>query len=98
MSQEPQRQPRLNSNADIEMRWVDAWNDLYEIVGGQLDVPCQLPDFSVVDVEECKGCLQDLVYKGYLVRVSAGWVGHRKGVVVSSSLPGESDEHKPDGM
>ena len=88
MSQAPKRQTRMKRNADIEMRWVDAWNDLYDIVGEQLDVPCQLPDFSVVDVEECKGWLQDSAYEGYHVQVKAGWVGHRKGIIVSRSQGG----------
>ena len=76
----------MASNADIEMRWVDAWNDLYEIVGDRRGVPCQLPDWSVVDVDECKSWLQKSVYDGYLVQVKAGWVGHKKGVLVSRSL------------
>jgi hypothetical protein len=70
------------SNADIEMRWVEAWNDLSDIVADRLDAPCQLPDGSVVTPEECRGWLQDSVYAGYHVRVKAGWVGHRHGVVV----------------
>jgi hypothetical protein len=78
----------MASNADIEMRWVDAWNALYEIIGRRRGVPCQLPDWSIVDVEECKGWLQRSVYEGYLVQVKAGWVGHKKGVVVSRTLPG----------
>lgn len=80
---------RMASNADAEMRWVDAWNDLYEIVGDRRGVPCQLPDRSVVDVEACKSWLQTSAYEGYLVRVEVSWVGHRQGVVVSRWQPGE---------
>jgi len=76
----------MASNADIEIRWVDAWNELYEIVGCQRNVPCQLPDLSFVDIEECKAWLQKSVYEGYLVQVQAGWVGHKKGIVISRSL------------
>ena len=79
----------METNADIEMRWIDAWNELYEIIGSRRDVPCQLPDWSIVDVEECKGWLQRSVYEGYRVRLESGWVGHKKGVVVSRSLLGE---------
>lgn len=71
----------MASNADIEMRWVAAWNDLCDIVGDRVDIPCQLPDWSVVDAEECRGWLQDSVYEGYLVRVEAGRVGHRRGAI-----------------
>jgi hypothetical protein len=70
------------SNSEIEMRWVDAWNVLYDIVGDQLDVPCRLADQSVVNVEACRGWLQESIYDGYLVHVEAGWVGHHRGVLV----------------
>lgn len=77
----------MPSKAEIEMRWVDAWNELYDIVGIRCDVLCQLPDWSVVDIEGCKGWLQQSVYEGFEVQVKAGWVGHKKGVVVSRSRP-----------
>jgi hypothetical protein len=73
----------MATNAEIEMRWVDAWNDLYDLVRDQHNVKCQLPDFTVVDVEECKGWLQTSVYEGYYVRVEAGWVLGKRGVVAS---------------
>jgi hypothetical protein len=76
----------MGSNADNEMRWVEAWNQLYDIAPDRI-APCQLPDWSVVGVEECKAWLQTSVYEGYLVQVEAGWVGHRRGVIVSRSLP-----------
>jgi len=76
----------MPSNADIEMRWVEAWNDLADIIGDRRDVPCQLPDWSVIDVEECQGRLQRSVYEVYLVQVRDGWVGHKKGVVVFRSV------------
>jgi hypothetical protein len=80
----------MASNTDVEMRWVTAWDLLLELVGSRRDVlPCQLPDGRIVGVEECKAWLQSSVYKGYLVRVEAGWVGHQKGVLVSRTLPGE---------
>jgi hypothetical protein len=80
----------MASHADIEMLWVNAWSDLYDVVGVHRGVPCQLPDGSVVDVEECKGWLQNSVYEGYRVHVQAGWVGHWQGVVVSRWRPGDN--------
>ena len=70
-------------NADIEMRWVDTWNEVYDIVGDRRDVPCMLPDGSIVGLDECLGWLQHSVYSGYAVRVEAGWVGHRQGVIAN---------------
>jgi hypothetical protein len=72
----------MASNTDIEMRWVDAWNEVYDIVRDQRDVPCLLPDWSIVSVDECLGWLQESVYQGIAVRVEEGWVGHRLGVIV----------------
>ena len=71
----------MASNADIERRWVDAWNDVYDIVRNRQDMPCMLPDWSVVSLDECLGWLQDSVYQGFAVRVEEGWVGHRRGVI-----------------
>jgi len=79
----------MAASADIEMRWVDAWNELLELVGTRRGVPCQLPDLSIVDVEECKGWLQRSVYEGYVVRVEIGWIGHRSGVIASRRLQDE---------
>ena len=77
----------MESNAEVEMRWVDAWNDLLSITGQRHDCPIQLSDFSVIDLEECKAWLQDSVYAGYNVQVTAGWVGHKQGVLVSRNKP-----------
>src|SRR4051812_43638078 len=56
----------MATNSEIEMRWVEAWNDLLDIVKGRHGIKCLLPDGAIVDVEECKGWLQDSVYQGYL--------------------------------
>ncbi len=77
----------MASNADIEMRWVDAWNDVDDIIRDRCDVPCMLPDWSIVGLEECLGWLQDSVYQGYEVRVEAVWVGHRRGVIARRTAP-----------
>ena len=73
----------LANNEEIETRWIDAWNDLYDLIGKKSDIKCQLPDLKVVDVEECKGWLQDSAYQGYLVRVERGLILGRPGIVVS---------------
>lgn len=60
----------MTSNAEIEMRWVQAWSDLYEIVGKSSDIPrIMLPDGQFVDMEACKGWLQESVYQGWFVKV-----------------------------
>lgn len=72
----------MTSNADIEMRWINAWSEVYEIVGTRTDVPCQLPDASIVSLNECLAWIQNLVYQGLTVQIEEGWVGHRRGVLV----------------
>jgi hypothetical protein len=62
----------MASKLEIEMRWADAWNDLYELIGDRNGIPYQLPDGAVVDVEVCKGWFQDRGYEGLLVGVSQG--------------------------
>ena len=82
---------RVAPDANVEMRWVDAWEAVYDIVGDRRDVPVLLPDHSVVTVQELLGWLQDSVYLGYAVRVEAGWVGHRRGIVAGRT---PSDERE----
>ena len=75
------------SNAEIEMRWVDAWNELLAIVADRSDVRCLLPDGQIVNVEICKGWLQDSVYKGFSVEVKPDWVLGQHGIVASRFSP-----------
>jgi hypothetical protein len=76
----------MASNRDIEMRWIEAWSDLYELLKQRSDVKCLLPDGRVVDIEECKGWLQDSAYQGWYVKVEAGWVLDKQGIVASRWL------------
>ncbi|MEU8895287.1 hypothetical protein [Nocardia sp. NPDC048505] len=55
------------SSAEIEMRWVDAWNQLSDIGAGT----CLLPDGSWVDVDAGQGFLQDSAYAGWRLAVTA---------------------------
>lgn len=65
------------------MQWVDAWNDLYDLVRASPNVRCQLPDGTVISFEDCKEWLQTSVYEGYFVRVESGYVLGKSGVVIS---------------
>ena len=69
------------------MRWVQAWNDLYELIGNRTNVPCLLDDGQVVDVEGCKGWLQESVYEGWEVKVETGFIFGKRGVLASRSRP-----------
>ena len=81
-----QYQATMVSNAEIEMRWVKAWNDLYDIAADRTDFPCLLPDGKVVDINTCKAWLQDAIYKESLVQVRSGWgLGQRSAIVCKLS-------------
>jgi hypothetical protein len=73
----------MDTNADLEMRWIDAWSDLHELASDQAALRCLLPDGTVVGFEDCKGWLQGSVFQGWKVAVKAGWVAGAWGVVVS---------------
>lgn len=73
----------MATNSQLEMRWVDAWNDLFDIVKGRKGINCLLPDGMIVDVEECQSWLQESAYQGYFVRVKAGLVEGKPGVIVT---------------
>ncbi len=73
----------MASSSELEDRWIDAWSDLFEIVGERWNVQCQLPDGRVVSVEACQGWLQDSAYDDWQVKVEPGWVLGKQGVVAS---------------
>ena len=84
----------MASNADIEMCWVDAWSEVHDIVGSRQNVPCLLPDGSIVSVEECLAWLQRKAYQGFMVSIEEGWVGHRRGMLAHGAVDVESQGSK----
>ncbi len=80
---------RLSSNSEIEERWIEAWKDLFDIVGKRWQVSRLLPDVSIVDIETCQGWLQESAYQCYSLKVEAVWVKGERGIVVSRFKEGE---------
>ena len=74
---------RPPTNAEIEQRWVDAWNDLYDVFDGRAEGECVLPDGAVVSFEDGQGYLQASAYEGYRLRVEAGWYRGRRAAVLT---------------
>jgi hypothetical protein len=64
------------------MCWINAWNDLIELVCTRRNVECLLPDGQIVSVEDCQGWLQKSAYEGYQLWVAAGWVKGKHGIIV----------------
>jgi hypothetical protein len=81
----------MATNGEIETRWIDAWNDLYEITGGSLVFGCMLDDHTPVDVETMKGWLQNSVYEGWLIKVEARLI-HGKTVAFGSRWTEEYED------
>ena len=73
------------SNADIEMIWVDAWNDMYNMIGSRKNVIFLQPDFSEVSLDDCQGWLQDSAYDGYKLGMKEVWYKGKKAIQVSRS-------------
>jgi hypothetical protein len=72
------------ANHEIEQRWVEAWNNVFDIVktlDHQDDVNCLLPDGSIVDIDTCKEWLQNAAYQGYCLKIEAGLVQGKMGVL-----------------
>ena len=76
-------------NADIEMRWVNGWDELFELTKGRHGIACLLPDSAVVTIQECQHWLQESVYAGYFVHVELGWIQGRRGIIASRNRPTE---------
>jgi hypothetical protein len=87
----------MASNTELEERWIDAWNDLFDMVEDRerWRVSCLIPDGSVVDFETCQGWLQDSAYKGYYLKVDEGWVNGKRGIVVSRFKEDDSHHYSP---
>jgi hypothetical protein len=73
------------------MLWVDAWAELFAILGKRTDFPCVLPDYREAAVEECKGWLQYETYKGAVPHVTKGWWKGRPAAIASSTLDSEME-------
>jgi hypothetical protein len=71
----------MASHTELEMRWIAAWNDLYDIVGQRTDIGCVLPDGQIVDVEACKGWLQESAYEGWHIAIERGTAAGRRVVL-----------------
>src|SRR5262245_20584361 len=52
----------MRTSTELEMRGINAWNDVYAIIGKRRDVPCQLPNFSIVTLEDCLAWLPSSAY------------------------------------
>jgi hypothetical protein len=73
----------MSRNADIEAMWVEAWNQVYDLLQGRTNLPCIIEDGSVVSIDDCLGWLQNSVYEGFSVKIEEGWIGHRKGIIAT---------------
>jgi hypothetical protein len=75
---------RPPTNTEIEMRWVDARNDLYDVFdGARAGGDCLIPVGAVVSFDEGKGYLQTSAYEGSRLRVEKGWHRGQRVAVLS---------------
>ena len=72
------------AKAEIEERWIEAWESVYRLVGERRDVKCLLPEGAIVDVETCLGWIQRAVYARSAISVATVWISGERGVGVTA--------------
>ncbi len=63
----------MMNNLSKELEWIEAWNDLDELIGEEWNLIFLQPDWTEMDLEDCKGWLQDSAYQGYHIGVKQVW-------------------------
>ncbi len=71
------------SNSEQEMVWVDAWNDLYELIGKFPEGCILLPEFQEATKEEAKGWIQDSVYKGNRIEFKVDYFKGKESIYIN---------------
>ena len=66
------------SNSEIEMIWIDAWNDLYDFMKQYPEGYILIPKYIEVSKEDAEGWIQDTVYSGSGVKLT---IDYYKGIM-----------------
>jgi hypothetical protein len=66
--------------ADVEMRWVALWDELFEAIAADRSTVIVDEDWSVLSLEDGQGLLQDAVYDGLSPKLEATWFKGRRAV------------------
>jgi hypothetical protein len=75
----------MSRNADIEMRWVALWEELFEVTGRNPSVVILDEDWNPISLDSAQGLIQDAVYSGQLPALESTWFKGRRAVRVNCS-------------
>ncbi len=65
------------SNLEQEMVWINAWNDLCDLITLHPDAYILLSDYKVVSEDEAQGWIQDAAYDDYDLEFSMIYFSRR---------------------
>lgn len=65
-----------------EQKWIDAWNELYDLIQDNNEIKLLLPDWSVVSLDDMQGWLQESAYQNETFRFEWIWYKGQKALQV----------------
>jgi hypothetical protein len=70
----------MSRNAEIEMRWVALWEELYEATAGQPSMVILDEAWNPISLDSAQGLIQDAVYAGRHPALESGWFKGKRAV------------------
>jgi len=71
------------NNAEQEGVWIDAWNDLSDLLDEYPKAYILLPDYKIVNREEAEGWIQDAAYGSNRIKFEIIWFKGKRSVFLS---------------
>ncbi len=70
------------SNLEQEEIWIEAWNDLYDLIEKHPEGYILIPEYRQVSVEEAKGWVQDTAYSSQRICFSIDYYKGKKSIFI----------------
>ena len=71
------------NNTDIEMLWIDSWNELYELIEKHNVEHLLLENYQEATLESAQGFIQDSAYEGKAVDFKVDFFKGKKSILVT---------------
>lgn len=71
------------SNTEQETIWINAWNEIHELVLRLPDSYILLPEFQEVTCEDAKSWIQDRAYESYKIKFSIDFYKGKKSIFIN---------------
>lgn len=72
------------SNSEQEMIWVEAWNDLSDIIKKYPDGYILLPEYRITDMNGAEEWIQKKAYENNLIQFSIVLYKGKESIIISS--------------